>query len=61
MSKSDDLLLLVGGAIGLAALFNLLKNRQTQQPLTHQCPECRNQIQNGTMYCPYCYTSLRWV
>lgn len=61
MSKTDDLVLLIGGAIGLAALLSLLKNRQTQQPLTYQCPNCRNQIQKGTIYCPYCYTSIRWV
>lgn len=61
MSKSDDALaLIVGGAIGIAALAYLFRGRQTQQPV-HQCPECKNQIQKGTVYCPYCYTSIRWV
>jgi uncharacterized Zn finger protein (UPF0148 family) len=38
-----------------------LKNQQNQaQPIYH-CPQCRNQIQRGALFCPYCYTSLKWV
>ncbi len=63
MSKSDDaagLAVLIGGAIGLGLLY-LLSKGQTQQPIVYRCPQCKNQIQKGTLSCPYCYTSLKWV
>ncbi len=61
MSKSDDILLFLIGAIGFAALLKGLQNKQNQTPPIFICPQCRNQIQKGVLFCPYCYTSLKWV
>lgn len=63
-NDSGGLALVIGGLIGLGLLYLLSKGQtqtQTQQPTIYRCPECKNQIQKGTLSCPYCNTSLRWI